>query len=88
MAKEIGVGRPDRRGAADGGLVDINNASLTALLKLPGVDGDLATEICECREKVGGFSSLEDLGETLDIDGMSPREALDALYRLKGLLAP
>lgn len=69
LAKEIGVGRPDRRGAADGGLVDVNNASVTALLALPGVDGDLATEICESREKLGGFSSLEDLGATLDIDG-------------------
>ncbi|MGZ4170033.1 MAG: ComEA family DNA-binding protein [Solirubrobacteraceae bacterium] len=69
LAKEIGVGRPDRHGAADGGLVDVNNASVTALLELPGIDGDLATEICECREKLGGFSSLEDLGETLDLGG-------------------
>jgi DNA uptake protein ComE-like DNA-binding protein len=59
----------ERHDAADAGLVDINNASVTALLKLPGIDGDLATEICECREKVGGFSSLEDFGATLDVDG-------------------
>jgi hypothetical protein len=69
LAREMGIGRPDRHGAADAGLVDVNNASVTALLKLPGIDGDLATEICECREKVGGFSSLEDFGATLDIDG-------------------
>jgi Helix-hairpin-helix motif len=69
LAKEIGVGRPDRAGAADAGLVDVNNASVTALLKLPGVDGDLATEIVETREKIGGFSSLEDCGATLDLDG-------------------
>jgi DNA uptake protein ComE-like DNA-binding protein len=69
LAKEIGVGRPDRSGATDAGLVDVNNASVTALLALPGINGDLATEICECREKLGGFSSLEDLGETLDMDG-------------------
>jgi DNA uptake protein ComE-like DNA-binding protein len=69
LAKEIGVGRPDRPGAADGGLVDVNNASVTALLTLPGIDGDVATEICECREKLNGFSSLEDFGETLDLDG-------------------
>lgn len=69
LAKEIGVGRPDRDGAADGGLVDVNSASVTALLTLPGVDGDVATEICECREKLGGFASLEDFGETLDLDG-------------------
>lgn len=69
LAKEIGVGRPDRHGAADGGLVDVNNASVTALLTLPGIDGDVATQIIEAREKIGGFSSLEDCGETLDLDG-------------------
>jgi Helix-hairpin-helix motif len=69
LAREIGIGRPDLPGTTDAGLVDVNNASVTALLKLPGVDGDLATEIVETREKVDGFSSLEDLGETLDLDG-------------------
>lgn len=69
LAQEIGIGRPDRPGAHDEGLVDINNASVTALLKLPGVDGDLATQIVETREKVGGFASLEDCGATVDMDG-------------------
>ena len=49
--------------------MDVNNASVTALLELPGIDGELATQICECRERVSGFSSLEDFGATLDIDG-------------------
>jgi hypothetical protein len=69
LAREIGVGRPDREGAADAGLVDVNNASVTALLKLTGVDGDVATQIVEGREKLGGFSSLEDMGVALDLDG-------------------
>jgi hypothetical protein len=69
LAREIGVGRPDEPGAADAGLIDINNASVTALLELPGVDGDLVTRIIETREHVGGFSSLEDMGATLDLDG-------------------
>jgi Helix-hairpin-helix motif len=69
LAREIGVGRPDEAGATHAGLVDVNNASVSALLKLPGVDGTVATEIIETRAKVGGFSSLEDLGETLDLDG-------------------
>ncbi len=34
---------PTCRAPTDAGLVDVNNASVTALLKLPGVDGDLAT---------------------------------------------
>lgn len=77
LAREIGVGRPDVRGASDAGLVDVNNASVTALRKLPGVDGDLATDIVETREKVHGFSSLEDLGATLDLAG-------DVVEQLRG----
>jgi hypothetical protein len=69
LAREMGIGRPDVTGAADAGLVDLNNASVTALLELPGVDGDVATEIVEAREKVHGFESLEDMGAALDLDG-------------------
>jgi hypothetical protein len=69
LAREMGIGRPDVKGAAAGGLVDINNASVTALLALPRVDGDLATEIIETREKVNGFTSLEDMGVAMDLAG-------------------
>lgn len=69
LAREIGIGRPDRAGARDAGLVDVNNASVTALLTLPGLDSDTVTRIVEAREKVGGFSSLEDMGAALDLDG-------------------
>jgi len=34
-----------------------------------------------------GPSKVEEALQALDIDGMSPREAMDALYRLKGLLS-
>ncbi len=69
LAREIGIGRPDEAGAVDVGLVDVNNAAVTILLRLPGVDGATATEIVEGREKLGGFTSLEDLGAALDLDG-------------------
>jgi hypothetical protein len=69
LAREMGIGRPDVKGAADAGLVDVNNASVTALLKLPGVDGEVATLLVEAREKVHGFASLEDMGAALDLDG-------------------
>jgi hypothetical protein len=69
LAQEIGIGRPDRAGSADAGLVDVNNASVTALLQLPGVDGELATKIIETREHVHGFSSVEDMGLVMDLDG-------------------
>jgi DNA uptake protein ComE-like DNA-binding protein len=65
----MGVGRPDVTGAADAGLVDVNNASVTALLALPRIDGDLATQIVETRGKVNGFSSVEDMGVAMDLPG-------------------
>ena len=69
LAAEMGVGRPDLPGAADAGLIDVNNASTRALLRLPGIDDELATKIVEARAEVNGFSSLEDLGAALDLDG-------------------
>lgn len=69
LAQEMGIGRPDKHGAADAGLVDVNNASVAALEKLPGIDDQLATRIAEVRAQIGGFSSLEDLGAALDLDG-------------------
>ena len=79
LALEMGVGRPDRPGAAHAGLVDVNNASVAALSKLPGIDDALATKIAETRVQVGGFTSLEDLGVTLDLDG-------DVVEGLRGLV--
>jgi DNA uptake protein ComE-like DNA-binding protein len=69
LAQEMGIGRPDERGATDAGLVDVNNASVGALEKLPGIDDQLATRIAEVRAEIGGFSSLEDCGAALDLDG-------------------
>jgi hypothetical protein len=69
LAREIGVGRPDVAGAADAGLVDVNNAPVSAIEKLPGVDDAIATRIVETRAQVGGFSSVEDLGIALDLPG-------------------
>jgi DNA uptake protein ComE-like DNA-binding protein len=73
----MGIGRPDRSGATDAGLVDVNNASVAALEKLPGIDDQLATRIVEARAQIGGFSSLEDLGAALDLDG-------DLVEKLRG----
>jgi len=68
LALEMGIGRPDRPGAANGGVVDLNNAAPSALTTLPGVDEVLATQIVETRSRVGGFSSLEDMGAVMDLD--------------------
>jgi DNA uptake protein ComE-like DNA-binding protein len=69
LAREIGVGRPDNSGAFDAGLVDVNNASARALVRLPGIDDALATRIVETRAQTNGFSSVEDLGTVLDLPG-------------------
>lgn len=69
LAREIGVGRPDEAGAFDAGVVDVNNASASALCRLPGVDDALATRIIEFRSQAAGFSSVEDLGTVLDLPG-------------------
>jgi DNA uptake protein ComE-like DNA-binding protein len=68
LAREIGIGRPDLPHARAAGLVDVNNAPANVLAGLPGVDDALATQIVETRAEVRGFSSVEDLGATLDLD--------------------
>ena len=69
LAKEIGVGRPDLPNAQDAGLIDINNAPAAVLATLPAMDDALATRIVEARAGTPGFSSIEDLGLALDLDG-------------------
>ncbi len=69
LAQEIGIGRPDLPAAQDAGLIDVNNAPEAVLAKLPGVDDGLASKIVEAREGSRGFSSIEDLGLALDLDG-------------------
>jgi len=67
-ARELGIGRPDRHGF-DGGLVDLNSAPALVIGRLPGVSSSLAHRIVTVREEVGGFSSLDDLGLVLSLDG-------------------
>lgn len=69
LAREIGVGRPDLPNAQDAGLVDLNNAPAATLAQLPGLDDATATRIVEARAETHGFSSIEDLGAALDLDG-------------------
>jgi DNA uptake protein ComE-like DNA-binding protein len=69
LARELGVGRPDRPGAQPAGLVDVNNAPAEVIATLPGVDPPLARHIVDTREQVNGFSSLADFGGVVDLDG-------------------
>jgi hypothetical protein len=77
LAVELGIGRPDLPGAQHAGLVDVNNAPVAALRRLPGVDEALARRILDVRAEVNGFSSVTDLGTVLDLDG-------NAVERLRG----
>lgn len=69
LAREMGIGRPDRPAAAHGGVVDVNAVDWPVLTGLPGLDLARARELVRVREAIGGFSSLEDLGVALDLPG-------------------
>jgi DNA uptake protein ComE-like DNA-binding protein len=69
LARELGVGRPDRPGAQAAGVVDVNSAPPNVLVELPGVDDAVASRIVEIRRELNGFSSLHELGDLLDLDG-------------------
>jgi len=44
--------------------IDINLADTNAFIALPGIGGKLAKRIISFREKLGGFNSIEQIGET------------------------
>lgn len=45
-------------------ILDINTADTSAFISLPGIGSKLAARIVNFREKLGGFSSVNQLGET------------------------
>ena len=48
-------------------VVDINLADTTALIALPGIGSKLATRIIAFRDKLGGFYSVNQVGETFGL---------------------
>lgn len=48
-------------------VIDINTADTSAFISLPGIGSKLAARIVNFREKLGGFSSVNQLGETYGI---------------------
>jgi len=69
VALQMGIGRPDVRGARHIGVVDVNRAKAAAVARLPGVDDEMARGIVRAREEIDGFDSLEDMGMVLHLDG-------------------
>ena len=45
-------------------IIDVNTADTTAFISLPGIGSKLAARIVTFREKLGGFCSIEQIGET------------------------
>jgi Helix-hairpin-helix motif len=66
-ALDLGIGRPDVRGAYHGELVDVNHAPAKVLTRLPGFDDELARRTVKVREEINGFSSLEDFGHVMSM---------------------
>src|SRR5205085_1585382 len=48
-------------------IIDINAADTTEFISLPGIGSKLATRIVRFRERLGGFSTVDQLGETYGI---------------------
>ena len=75
LARDAGIGRGG--GFDEAGVVDVNHAPVEDIADLPGIDAATARRIVAARAGVGGFSSLEDLGMTMDLPG-------DVVERLRG----
>jgi DNA uptake protein ComE-like DNA-binding protein len=75
LARAAQLGRSG--GFDEGGVVDVNHAPVEDIADLPGIDAATARRIVAARDGVGGFSSLEDLGMTMDLPG-------DVVERLRG----
>ena len=56
--------QPAKIYAARYSVIDVNTADTTSLISLPGIGSKLATRIITFREKLGGFYSIEQIGET------------------------
>lgn len=82
IAREVGIGRPDLPNTHHAGLIDMNNAPAAALMELPGVNETLATRITEARAVTNGFSSVEDLGAALDLEGKLVEDLRDRVVFL------
>ena len=56
--------QPSKIYAARYSIIDVNSADTTAFISLPGIGSKLAARIITFREKLGGFYSVEQIGET------------------------
>jgi hypothetical protein len=72
LAAELRIGRPDLpRQYDDGGLVDVNHVPAAVLANELDLPMDTAAAIVRQRDRIGGFSSPEDL--MVYADGLTPQ---------------
>lgn len=79
LARELRIGRPDLpRQFDDGGLVDLNHVPAPVIVDLLGLSQADAVQVIDARDRIGGFSSAEeviaytDLSPTV-VDGLRER---------------
>ena len=56
--------QPTKTYAASYSIIDVNVADTAAFISLPGIGNKLAARIVTFREKLGGFYSIDQIGET------------------------
>lgn len=62
LARELRIGRPDlQRQFDDGGLVDLNHAPAPVMVQLLGLSEADVAQVIEARDRIGGFSSGEEV---------------------------
>ena len=79
LARELRIGRPELpRQFDDGGLVDVNHVPAPVMVQLLGLSEADAAQVTEGRDRIGGFSSPEELIAYTDlspalVDGIRER---------------
>ncbi len=66
-AKDPAPSKPGKTFTGRYAVVDINTADTTALIALPGIGSKLASRIINFRDKLGGFLSIDQVGETFGL---------------------
>lgn len=75
--------KPDERKIL---VVDINQADTTEFIALPGIGNKLANRIINFREKLGGFYSIEQVGETYGVPDSTFQYIRKMLKVLPGMI--
>jgi competence ComEA-like helix-hairpin-helix protein len=61
-------------------IIEMNNADTSALIALPGIGSKLAARIVNFRDKLGGFYSVDQVGETYGLPDSTFQKIKTRLY--------